>query len=69
MSLLATKEQERVNETSLVISCVTAAVAVVAGGGRVAEQAGLGGNADCGEWWPGWPERYACQHEGPPYPG
>ena len=36
---------------------VTAAVAATAGGVREAGQAG-----------PGWPELYACQREGPPYP-
>ena len=51
------------------IGRVTMAVAVVAGGGRVVEQDGPGGTADYGEWWPGWPKRYACQCEGPSYPG
>ena len=51
------------------IGRVTTTVAVVAGGGRVAEQASPGETTDCGEWWPGWPERYACPRGGPPYPG
>ena len=44
-------------------------VAAVAGGVRVARRAGPGGPADSGEWWLGWPERYACQRRGPPCPG
>ena len=51
------------------ISRVTAVVAAVAGVVRVAGRAGLGGPVDSGEWWPGWPERYACQREEPPRPG
>ena len=35
------------------IGRVIAAVAVVAGGGREAGRAGLGGTADFGEWSPG----------------
>ena len=54
---------------SLVIGRVTAAVETVACGGRADGRAGPGGTADCGEWWPGWPGQYACQREGPPYPG
>ena len=50
---LAMKEQERVEETSLVISRVTAATATVAGGGREAGRAGPGGTTDFGEWSPG----------------
>ena len=66
VSPLAIKEQERVKETSLVIGRVTAVVAAVAGGVRVAGRVGPGGLADFGEWWPGWPERYVCQRGGPP---
>ena len=51
------------------IGWVTAVVAVVAGGVRVAGRARLGGPTDSGKWWPGWPELYACQREGPPCPG
>ena len=69
VSPLAIKEQERVKETSLVIGRVTALVAAVAGGVREAGRAGPGGIADSGEYWPGWPGRYACQLEGPPCPG
>ena len=47
------KEQERVEETSLVIGRVTAATVAVAGGGREAGRVGLGGTADFGEWSPG----------------
>ena len=50
VSPLAIKEQERVKETSLVISRVTAGVAAaVAGGVREAGRAGPGGTADYGE--------------------
>ena len=51
VSPLAIKEQERVKETSLVISLVTAvAVAVaVASEEREAGRVGPGGTADCGE--------------------
>ena len=66
VSPLAIKEQERVKETSLVSGRFTA---VVAGGGRVAEQAGPGGTADCGEWSPSWRGWWACWRGGPPYPG
>ena len=51
------------------IDRVIAEVAVVAGGGRVAEKAGLGGTVDYGEWSPGWRGRCACRRRGPPYPG
>ena len=68
MSPLAIKEQERVKETSLVIGCVTTVVAAVVGGVRVARRVGPLRPADSGEWWPGWPERYACQRGGPPCP-
>ena len=50
------------------IGRVTAVVVVVAGVVRVAERAGHGGPVDSGEWWPGWPEQYACQCEEPPCP-
>ena len=50
------------------IEQVTAVVVVAAGGVLEAGQAGPGGTAAVGEWWPGWPELYARQHEGPPYP-
>ena len=50
MSPLAMKEQERVEETSLVIDHVTAAVAAVASRGREAGRANPGGTADFGEW-------------------
>ena len=45
------KEQERVEETSLVVGRVIAAA--VAGGWREAGRVGLGGTADFGEWSPG----------------
>ena len=51
------------------IGQVTTVVAAVAGVVRGAGRAGPGGLADSGEWWPGWPKRYACQREGPPSPG
>ena len=44
------KEQEMVEETSLVIGRVTTAEATMAGGGREAGRAGLGGIVDFGEW-------------------
>ena len=69
VSPLAIKEQEKVKKTSLVIGRVTAVVAAVAGGVRVAGRAGPGGPTDSGEWWPGWPKRNACQRGGPPCPG
>ena len=47
------KEQEMVEETSLVIGRVTAAAATMAGGGREAGRAGPEGIIDFGEWWPG----------------
>ena len=45
----AMKEQERVEETSLVIGRVTVAAKAVAGGGREARRAGPGGTSDFGE--------------------
>ena len=50
------------------IGRVTTVVAVVAGGGRVAELAGPGRPADCAEWSPGWRGWCAFQRGGPPYP-
>ena len=54
VSPLAMKEQERVEETSLVIGRVTTAAAeAVAGRGQEAGPASPGGTADFGEWSPG----------------
>ena len=43
-------------------------VVVAAGERREAVRSGPARTAAAEEWWPDWPEQYAYQHGGPPYP-